>query len=190
MPFQQSPLKIPELPPEPDSKTNSGAMARLAEAALSVPADELRDYLPTETDILIAQGMLQGNISVPELAKSSGVGTESVRLRLQNPVGMAWICQQVSRLIHTRIGIVDAALLRKACQGDARAIEVFYKRFGRLAEIKIVAHGTFGDLSRYSDADVDALIASEIARDPALPRSSVSQSSSSEIVDVTPESAS
>lgn len=160
-------------------------MAELAEAALSVTPEELREYLPTDTDILIAQGMLLGHISIPELAKASARSDAAIRTRLQNPVGMAWICQQVSRLIHTRVGIVDAALLRKACQGDARAIEIFYKRFGRLADIKIVAHGTFGDLSKYSDADVDALIASEIAR---TPQPSPSQSSTPTVVDVTPES--
>lgn len=186
MPFPQKPQKKPPPAPEPPApprpRRSQGHMARLAEAALTVRADDIREHSPTETDILIAQAMLQGNINIQEIAKATGRGDTSIRKCLSNPVSFAWVCQKVSELIFTRIGLVDAALLRKAVQGDARAIELFYKRFGKLAELKIVAHGTLGDLSKYSDADVDALIASEIARDPRL---STSQSST---IDVTPES--
>lgn len=180
MPFRQKQLKKRK-------KRSSGKLARLAEAALHVDADSVRSHEPRSIDIDIAQALLQGAVSQVEIAEMIDCGTEKVRKALRNPVAFAWVCQQVSKLIYTRIGLVDAALLRKACSGDPRAIEIYYKRFGKLADIKIVAHGALGDLSQYSDADLDRTIASELKRDPALAKALSPPQSSSSVVDVTPE---
>jgi hypothetical protein len=160
-------------------------MAKLAAAALSVTRDELRTYDPRRIDIEIAQALLEGAISVPEIAENIGKGTETVRKVCKDPVAFAWICDKISQLIHTRIGLVDAALLRRATQGDVRAMDLYFKRFGKLADIKIIAHGSLGDLSQYSDSDLDATIASEIKQNPNLLESSPPQSST--VIDVTPE---
>lgn len=167
-------------------KRNPGAMAKLASAALLVTKDDLRLYEPDELDIAIAQGFLAGHISVPEISEFCSRAECTVRKRLQNPTSFAWIAQQVSSLIHTRIGQVDAALLRKAVQGHVEAIKLFYQRFGKLADLKIVAHGNLGDLSNYSDADLDAAIQSAVKQDPNL-QPPPSSPESSTVIDVTPQ---
>lgn len=165
-------------------------MAKLASAALMVTKDCVRDHDPTPTDIAIAQAFLEGAISVPEISEATGKGDCHIRTRLKNPIAFAWIADKVSGLIHTRIGIVDAALLRKACQGDVRAMELYYKRYGKLAELKIVAHGKLGDLTSYSDEDLDRLLETEKKQNPHLLAPSAPPSATEAVIDVTPEEAS
>lgn len=162
-------------------------MARLAQAALAVSRDDIREYRPGALDVEIAQAMLQGCISVPEIATAAGRTDSTIRHRLKDPIAFAWIADKVSSLIYTRIGQVDAALLAEACRGNVKAMELYYKRFGKLAELKIVAHGSLGDLSQYSDSDLDRTIAAELKQNPGLLEPSPSQSST--VVDVTPEEA-
>lgn len=161
-------------------RRNPGLMSRLSAAALNVSSEDIRSYDPDGLDISVAQSMLEGAISVPEISEASGKGEAAVRKRLRDPIAFAWIAQQVSRLIQTRVGLVDAALLRKAVAGDVKAIDLFYRRYGKLVDLQIVAHGQLGDVSLYSDADLDALVAAAVKQDAhLLPSSALSPSNSS-----------
>lgn len=163
-------------------------MARLASAALSVRKEDIQTYEPEPIDIAIAQSFLEGAISIPELSDATRRAECAVRKKLKDPVAFAWIAHQVSALMPTRKGMVDAALFRKAVAGDVKAIELWYKRFGALTELKIIAHGNLGDLTTFTDKDLDSLIEAEVKTHPhLLPEPpSPSERSAPTVVDVTP----
>ncbi len=183
MPY--SPRKRKPRPPrEPGYKRiASPGLHLIAERALNVTHEDIREYLPREIDLQVVQAMLGGAINYSEIGEMVHRSPQTVSKALRDPIACAWISNKVHQLVHTRIGLVDAAMLRAALSGNVRAAEVIYKRFGKLVSHSIVVHGTLGDLSKYTDADLEAQISSELKRHPDL-TPSPSQSST---IDVTPD---
>lgn len=171
----------------PIHRRNPGMMGRLASAALKVTPEDVRSYAPDALDIAVAQALLEGAVSVPEISETSNRASDTIRKRLKDPVAFAWIAGEVSRVIYTRVGLVDAALLRKAVSGDTRAMDLFYRRFGKLVDLQIVAHGKLGDLSTYSDADLNNLVAAAMKQTPRQLPSAASPPDSSDPPSPTPE---
>jgi DNA-binding transcriptional ArsR family regulator len=160
----------------------SSAMRRLAERSLEIAPEDVRDYNPREIDYEIAEVMAAGVsgsfAAIAEaLEKSPGVVSQALR----DPLSCAWIADQVHRTVHYRKGLVDASLVRRALQGDVRAIELYYKMYGKLIEKKVHAHVSFGDVTKFTDADLDRLVEAEARRDVSSDRPAEGS-----VIDVTP----
>ncbi len=146
----------------------SSALNRIQQRSLEVTADDLHLYEPRDIDCEMVQAMLGGAINFKEIAEIINRAETTVSNALRDAVACAWIAKKVNALVHTRIGLVDAAILRKALSGDVRAAECIYKRFGAMVNKSIVLTGDLGDLSRFTDADLEAITASELKRHPDL----------------------
>ena len=131
-------------------------------AALQVTPDQMRSYVPTILDVEIAQALLQGHISVAEVARFAKKDDATVLAALTDQVRAAWCFDKVHQLAGLRVGLVVSSLLRKAVSGDVRACELYLKLFGKLADLHVVAH-TDADFSQFTDADLKAQIRAEAA---------------------------
>jgi hypothetical protein len=141
------------------------ALARIAARALDVEEDEIRAYCPTELDLQIAESMVGGVVTYAEIASNVGCDPSHVSRVLQNPVRCGWLSQQLHRIVHKRIGLVDNALLLRALNGDVRAIKLYYERFGEITHRSVVLTGRLDFNPRdLSQEDLDAIIASEVGR--------------------------
>jgi hypothetical protein len=141
------------------------ALSRIATRALDVEEDEIRSYCPTELDLKIAESMVGGVVTYAEIASNVGCDPSHVSRVLQNPVRCGWLSQQLHRIVHKRIGLVDNALLLRALAGDVRAIKLYYERFGEITHRSVVLTGRLDFNPRdLDDKDLDAIIASEVGR--------------------------
>jgi len=141
---ENSPLAPgPEPGRKPGAHPLSPALARVSARALTVDPAELRKFQPTEMDVYLAEAMLIGAISFKELAEkiSEACGERihpaTVSKHMRNPLTCAWVCQQVHRSIGHRLGMIDAAMVRRAIGGDTRAADLIYKRYGKMASVNI-----------------------------------------------------
>jgi len=141
------------------------ALARMAERALVADEDEIRSYNPAEIDLQIAESLMSGVVTFKDIAANIGCDAAHVSRAMKDPVRCGWICEQLHRVVHRRIGLVDNALLLRALSGDVRAMDLYYKRFGEMKQRNVHIHGHIGlDPSKLTDADLDAVIASEQSR--------------------------
>jgi hypothetical protein len=130
-----------------------------------VDPGELRSYRPAELDVYIAEAMLTGATSFKEIAANISeacgetVGAQVVSKRLRDPLPCAWACQQVHRSIGHRLGMIDAAMVRRAMGGDVRAADLIYKRYGKMANvnINISAQGPGIDYEQLSDEQLERI---------------------------------
>ena len=132
-------------------------------AALEVTPEKVRTYEPTILDVGIVQALLQGCTTTAKIAEFTDRKDATVLDALTDAVRAAWCFQQVSLLAGTRVGLVTASLLRKAVAGDTKAIELFLKLYGKLADLHVVAH-TDADFSHFTDDDLKAHIRAEAAQ--------------------------
>jgi DNA-binding transcriptional ArsR family regulator len=158
-------------------------MKRLAERSLEVAPEDIRDYCPREIDYEIAEVMASGVCgSFTEIAEALKKSPSTVAAALRDPLSCAWISDQVHRSVYYRKGLVDASLVRRALQGDVRAIELYYKMYGKLITKSVTAHISFGDVTKFTDEQIDKLVEAEAARDMGSSPHSADRS----IIDVEP----
>lgn len=145
-------------PSRPPSKNRR--LGDFALEALKVTPEQVRAHVPTVLDVEIAQALLQGAISVAEIARHTGNKDATILDALTDQVRAAWTFDQVHRLAGYRVGLVVSSLLRRAVGGDVKACELYLKLFGKLADLHIVAHAN-ADFSQFTDEDLRAQIRAE-----------------------------
>jgi len=117
---------------KPRPRRVSSALSRIATRALEASPDDIRTYAPTELDLRIAEAMLGGAMLMKDIAEEIGVGPATVSKTLKNPTAAAWISNQVHKMISTRLGHVDAAMMSRALSGNVQAAKLLYERFGEI----------------------------------------------------------
>lgn len=161
---EHSPLAPgPEPGRKPGAHPLSPALTRVANRALTVDPAELRAFRPTELDMYLAEAMLTGAVSFKELAEniSEACGEPltpaTVSKRMRDPLTCAWVCQQVHRSIGHRLGMIDAAMVRRAIAGDTRAADLMYKRYGKMASVNINIAANVGPGIDYDQLTMEQL---------------------------------
>lgn len=139
----------------------SPALASVAKRSVVAEPEEIASYRPREIDVSICESMLAGAGTFTEIAEASACSPGLVSQALRDPVACGWISQQVHRAIHTRLGLVDAAVYRRAVAGDIRAADLLYRRWGGIVDRSISLHLDGKDLAKMSDADLEAIIRAE-----------------------------
>lgn len=146
----------------------SPALSRLAQRGLAVQEEEIRTYAPSELDLLITESMLAGCLTFQEIADDLKIAPQTVSGRLKDPVTCAFISRRVHQLISFRLGLIDAAMMRRALAGDVRAAEVMYKRYGKDVKYNVNLNLGGQQLDHLSDKALDALLARHLQK-PTLP---------------------
>jgi hypothetical protein len=136
----------------------SPALARIAERGMVVREEDIRTFIPGDADLLIAEAMLGGALTFAEIAESIDRSPALVTARLKDPVLCAWVSRAVHQQIHTRLGMLDAAMFRRALGGDVRAYEALMKRYGQAADIKLNVNVGAENFDLMSDSALDALL--------------------------------
>ena len=108
-------------PKRPAMKRLSPALGRIAQRSLEVDPSDVDRYAPLEIDLKIAEAMLMGEITFAGIADHLELSAGTVSHRLSDPLTCAWVSRVVHRSIQNRLGMVDAAMLNKAVNGDTRA---------------------------------------------------------------------
>lgn len=140
-------------PTKPTKRRQSAALTEVRKRAISVTAEEIDAYEPTALDMKIAEAVLGGCLYYNEIADQTGESSSAVSAAMRDPTTCAWICREISKLIQTRIGLIDASMMNKAVGGDVRAADLLYKRFDAYEQVsrhENVGHGlekmTIGEL--------------------------------------------
>jgi hypothetical protein len=136
----------------------SPALARIAERGMVVREADIRSYLPGEQDLLIAEAMLGGALTFAEIAESIGRAPATVSEALKCPILCAWVSRAVHQQIHTRLGMLDAAMYRRALGGDVRAYEALMKRYGQAKSLHLNVNVGADNLDHLDDAALDTLL--------------------------------
>jgi len=149
--------------------TPGPALVKAWREAMNVTEAEKRQFIPTELTIQVGEAILSGATSPAEMAAAAGVSEGRIRGVLSDPVGMAWVSQQIYELYRHRTGIVDAALYARASAGDIAAIKLFYERMGQLNQDKTVHHVVSGgiDISGLEIEDLRRIVADDAHLIPA-----------------------
>jgi hypothetical protein len=135
------------------------SLTRMVENALVVDPGEVERHIPTEAEVAIAKAYLSGKVKIADLAKTAEVSLEHVRKILGDPVTCAWICGIIHRNVQHRLGMIDAAMLNRAINGDCRAAEILYKRYNQMKNIHVHGHIVAGmDYGKLTDEDLRSLI--------------------------------
>lgn len=132
-----------------------------AERTLYVTPDDIRMYNPPEEVIQIAEAMVGGAIQFTEIAERLGWEVAKVRKALESPVAVAWACQESHKAISTRLGLVDAAVFRRALAGDVRAAKLLYERYGEMVQRVETISSKGPDYSKFSTEDLLAMLVHE-----------------------------
>lgn len=144
----------------PRGRTLSPALTRVAERALSADERDIRTFAPTEMHLAIAEAMLGGAVLFDEIAKSVGVSPACISGHLRDPLVCAWISKNVHSQVRHRLGMVDAAMLRRAIGGDVRAADLLYRRYREMVSRSEHVHRRIDfDPSQLSDADLEKITA-------------------------------
>ncbi|MCI0354835.1 MAG: hypothetical protein L0099_07340 [Acidobacteria bacterium] len=150
--------KLPAPRPASRQRRLAPVLARIAERSTQADPAEVRAYQPRELDVAVAEAMLAGAITQQELAAMVGCSPATVSHALRDPVVCGWVSMQVHKAIGMRLGLVDAAMLRRALGGDTRAADILYKRYGQMVERSLHAHVTVPyDLTKMNDAELETL---------------------------------
>jgi hypothetical protein len=142
----------------PKKSRISPALARIAERGMTISEEEIRMFQPGETELLISEAMLGGALTFKEIAESIKRSPALVSEKLKDGVFCAWCARAVHQQIHTRLGMLDAAMYRRALGGDVRAYEALMKRYGKSADLKVVAHIGSENFDLMSDSALNALL--------------------------------
>ncbi len=160
----------------PKKSRISPALARIAERGMAVTEDQIRGFVPGETDLLIAEAMLSGALTYKEIANAADLSAARVSQKLKDPLLCAWASRTVHQHIHTRLGMLDAAMYRRALGGCVRAYEALMKRYGKAADIKLNVNVGAENFEHMSNEALDALLARrmmetaiDVPRSPIVP---------------------
>jgi DNA-binding transcriptional regulator LsrR (DeoR family) len=137
-------------------------LKKVAERSIVATDQEIREYIPTELCVQIAESMLSGQLTQEAIAKQIGVQPATVGRAMRNPIFCGWVSTTIHRNVRHRIGMVDAALTNRALGGDVRAMELFYKRFGKLVQRAEVIHSQGYDYAKMTDADLEAMAKTDL----------------------------
>jgi hypothetical protein len=134
----------------------------VAERTLSTTDYEVQTYLPSQEDLKIAEAMLAGQVTREEIASATGLEKEAVTTALKNPTACAWISRRVHENIAHRLGMVDAAMMRRAMAGDVAAARLILDRYSQLTSksMHLNISASTQDLERMADEDLLALVKS------------------------------
>jgi hypothetical protein len=123
-----------------------------------VQEEDIRTFVPGDADLLIAEAMLGGALTFQEIAESIERSPAFVSEKLKDPVLCAWVSRGVHAQIATRLGMIDAAMYRRALGGDVRAADLLYKRYGAAADIKLNVNVGQENFDLMSDDALNALL--------------------------------
>lgn len=141
----------------------SASLKRVAERALYATEFEITSYMPRDSDICIAEAMLAGACTQKEIAESSGIEEHLVGDILKDPVVCAWISRRVHENIAHRLGLIDAAMMRRALAGDVAAARLLLDRYGHLTSKSMHLNiSASADLEKMTDADLDAMLKTQL----------------------------
>ena len=109
-------------------------IASTQERGLAVTPQEAATFPYDAIDIMIAQNMLAGISTAQGLSEViPGTKEVTIRHRLLDPVRCAWLSQQLSNAISTRLGqVLTAVYGRAVTTGDPRAAELLLRQYGAL----------------------------------------------------------
>jgi len=142
-----------------------GALAvQSAVDALNVDLDELARYMPSSTDLAIVEAMLLGHMEPTNIHEHTRLPLALVHETLSQPLSAAWISATIHKTVRHRLGLVDAAMMRRALAGNADAAKILYARYGELVTKTETTHVFTPDLSRLSDADLRMLLEADKKR--------------------------
>ena len=127
--------------------------------ALDVAEQDVELFRFDPLDIKLAQAMLSGANTVPDLAAEIGAKPIQVRDRLLDPVRCAWISKQLEKVVGDRLGQVMAAVYNRAVRsGDPQAASLLMKKYNRFKPQEHHHKHLHMDLSAYDDEMLDKLI--------------------------------
>lgn len=150
-------------PRRPTGSRVSASLKRVAERALYATEFEITSYLPRDTDICIAEAMLAGACTQKEISETTGLGEHAVGEILKDPVVCAWISRRVHENIAHRLGLIDAAMMRRALAGDVAAARLLLDRYGHLTSKSMHLNiSASADLEQMTDADLDAMLKTQL----------------------------
>jgi hypothetical protein len=133
----------------------------ITERTLFVTPDDIRVYRPNEDVQALAGAMVSGAIMYQEMADRLGWPLTKVRKAFEDPVAIAWACQESHKAISTRLGQVDAAVFRRALAGDVRAAKLLYERYGEMVQRVETISSKGPDYSKFSTEDLLSILVHE-----------------------------
>lgn len=140
----------------------SPSLARISQRSLLASEEQIRSFIPREIDLAIAEAYLSGCITFKEVAESIGVCASTVSDVLKDPVVCAWVSRHIHASAANRLGMVDAAMLKRALSGDVRAADLFYRRYGEMVHRSFAVNVSAAyDVTKLSDKDLDAILAAQ-----------------------------
>lgn len=144
----------------------STALVAAWQRAESVTPEQLAAYEGTPYDVEIADALVAGESSITAIAKYRGVTKQVISAVFADPVRTAWISRQVHARLKNLVGVVDAAIFRRACGGDTAAARLFYERFDIMtAAAAGAAHQHLHlDLRKMSVDDLRSIAADKLRR--------------------------
>jgi len=142
------------------SKKKTDTWKQVQERSLMVQGQDLANFRWDPADLKVAQAMLAGANTVPDLAVETGIKPTQLRHRLLDPVRCAWLSKQLETCVGDRLGQVMAAVYNRALRsGDPQAASLLLKQYGKFApEQKEVKVTHTMDLSGMTEEQIDQLI--------------------------------
>ena len=141
-------------------------MAKVGDRALSVSPQEATAFPFDAVDVLICQNLLAGCSTAKSLSAAIGNTTEiCIRDRLLDPVRCAWISQQLSAAVGSRLGMVLTSVYGRAVTtGDPKAAELLLKRYGEMAPVRteVVNTNVTVDLTKLPPEILEKMIAEKM----------------------------
>ena len=124
----------------------------------------IEEYSPPAELQTIAEVMISGETNPQAIAHAAGIGTRRYNTLMADPLNLAWVAGRVEGAIQNLVGLADAAIMRKAMEGDVKAYEAILKRYGLLVKKSVSAsysHSTL-DFSDKSNEDLETLVAQKL----------------------------
>lgn len=152
----------------PRQRRLSVAVRKAWARAAEVDDRAIENYRPRKFDYQIAEALLSGAVSGPEIAMHLGLAEpDAVWAALREPVRAAWISRQLTHHFQHRLAFVDAALFKKAIAGNVNAIKLYLQRhafLGKESSGQQHQHVHFHETRGLSNDDLDKIIREKARR--------------------------
>jgi hypothetical protein len=144
------------------------ALQKVKQRALVPDPEQVLSFPADETDLLLAEGCLNGFGSFKALADFCELEPKFVRERLLDPVRCAWISQYVDKMLPTRMGqVLGAVFTRAVSTGDPSAATMLLKQYKKWLgdDVKKSVHLNLEgkiDLTNLTDEQLKLYIAEQV----------------------------
>ena len=108
-------------------------MQRVQQRALVADVRDVDRFVFDEVDARIAEGLMRGCRTIPELSDELSIPMTEVQKRLYDPVRCGWISRELRAAVQDRLGNVLASVHNRAvATGDPAAARLLLEQYGEL----------------------------------------------------------